>query len=508
MKERSIFRVIISRIIFILLVLLILFSCAALISYFNTGAELVANRSLDLDLDENHQPIIQWNLDAMALGSETLSSHDQKQIEKAYKAAWFTLNQVIERKITNNLSDYFGDTLVEEIVNLIDLQGAVHFEQVDLQHEIKAYLFSLDKQLFAFKDRNVKIINKRKEGNEPAYFWESSYNYEVIMGLEDGKWKIIRMKKIGEIQEADSIKTTKQVACEKIKGINYYPLENPWKDFFRNYNEEVIEKDLAEIRQSGFNSLRVFLPTDGSVDSLEFADMLIRFKTFLDQAASHELSVIPCLFDFPAEFGLSSYPKALNQIVEIARTFNNHPALLMWDIKNEPDKDYPIHQEEQVKNWLRFAIKTLRQNSDKAVTIGWSSEDYVTDLINEVDIISFHHYKDPTLIGALVDEIRLQYPDKQILLSEFGRSSNKNFPYLLGYSEEDQSNYFRSVLPILQEKEVGFYVWTWHDFAEIPKDVFGSKPWILHKQKHFGLKSLDGMSKLSLTSFKELSKSK
>ena len=593
-----------------------------------------------------HVPRVDWDQPKSATG-RLLEEYDNGKITRAYSNAWYFLNQALLTKSVIGLEDFFEDHLIDEIKRVIEADNNYSEERVDLSHEIELYLFSLDKQVIAFKDRNIRIKRKVFHNQKFVYEEEIFKSYEIVMTITDGKWRILQMKEIrnddpaplinfsphfvldtlttyqtnasntlglkvkvdckqkvmkgfhrikagetlfslsqkynitvdqlkswNKIKSIDGIKVcshlrvtptdtdkkkillvtprvqrgpheTNRVVEEgetifsiakelkvqpailkeannlsdnnvkpgqvikvpnmieiqrakvsTIKGLNYYPQASPWLDFWIDYDATIIRKDLHAIKQLGMNTVRIFIPSDGVVPGLQFSVMLDKLESFLDECVEMEVEAIVTLFDFPVSFDLSYYTRSEQQLADILLRFKTHPAILAWDLKNEPDLDFDRHGKKKVIQWVDYLIERARvYDPNHLITVGWSSPEAAINLAWKLDFVSFHYYRDPKSLTLDMLKLKQSVNNKPILLGEFGLPSNKKWYSPTGYSKEAQSEYLAKMKQEMELNKLPYLLWTLHDFDEIPSEVFGLNTWRHAKQKYFGLLDRKGNKK-------------
>jgi len=587
-----------------------------------------------------------------------LEKFDNGQITRAYQNAWYFLNESLRNRSTVGLEDFFSDQLVEEIEKVINLDHEYVEDRVDLEHNLDLHLFSLDKQVIAFKDQDVRIKRKVLKHKQLVYEEEVYKNYEVVMTLTDGKWKVLQLKEMQNSRKAPVIKNGPRfvmdsivtyvdkepgqneasvvVSCnqkplkgfhklkpketlyrlskkynvsvnqlkswnkiadisdikicshlrvapvqierkkivlvtprietnaaqkkrvvkkgesiydiaseyklspsvlktannlednsinpgqileipklsdinlakiENLKGINYYPQDTPWWDFWTAYDSKVTRKDLLTIKTLGMNTIRVFVPSDGVIPGLQFNVMLDKLEGLLDECESLGLDVVVTLFDFPVGFDLSYYTKSERQLEGILSRFKDHSAVLAWDLKNEPDLDFETHSKKKVLQWLSYLIERARvYDPNHLVTIGWSSPEAAVNLADKLDFVSYHYYRDPGSLKLDMLKLREAVDNKPLVLQEFGIPSNRKWYMPLGYSKQDQLEYLTEFKKEMEANDLPYMLWTLYDFSHIPTEVFGYKKWATSKQKYFGLIDHHGKKKPAYYLFSESEK--
>jgi len=285
---------------------------------------------------------------------------------------------------------------------------------------------------------------------------------------------------------AQAQQTGKQWSTEKawkwynshswICGFNYIPANAinytaMWDK--TSFSPDVIDKELALAETTGFNALRVVLQF--AVWEDDPAWFRETFAKFLAICTKHKIAVMPALFDDCA-FGTNidpsigrqpeplegwyawawspspghtmvldttTYPRIGKYVKDLIGTFRNDPAILAWDLYNEPstsalpDKSYLlIHK---VFAWAREI------NPSQPLTIAWWDGDPVLDKIifDHSDIITFHCYAEKEEVEKLTAKLKLE--NRPLICSEW-----LNRP--LGSTVE-------SVLPFFLKENIGCLHW-------------------------------------------------
>jgi len=182
---------------------------------------------------------------------------------------------------------------------------------------------------------------------------------------------------------------------------------------------------------------------------------------------------------------------------QLVSAFKNHPAVLAWDIKNEPNLDFDSRGKKKVLAWLKEMSYQIRQiDTSHLITIGWSDLASATLLEEEVDLVSFHYYEAIADFEDSYNALRAQ-TDKPLVLQEYGLPSDFGLWSPFGASLESQAEYYKEFGAILQKHDIQDISWTLYDFEVIPTSVVGRLPWRKHRQKHFGFIDKDGNEKPS-----------
>ena len=211
----------------------------------------------------------------------------------------------------------------------------------------------------------------------------------------------------------------------KLKGINFYPKDQPWDRMWKQWNGPAAQSDLSRASELGINTVRILVPyepdtgwTDKETGQVSPV-YLNQLQQMVQLAGDMNLKVIIALFDFydlsddkwqpgsPAEARQKLY------LQTIISTFANDDRVLAWDLHNEPDQYYTWTLARNPKAWVDWlqmvAAEVRRLDHNHLVTVGMSLFDnlYVADntgspLLEEPsrgptaadvsDFLSFHSY--------------------------------------------------------------------------------------------------------------------
>jgi hypothetical protein len=291
----------------------------------------------------------------------------------------------------------------------------------------------------------------------------------------------------------------------QIKGVNYYPRQAPWHRFLLESEISEIAVELDLIEQAGFNTIRIFLwyeplficqPEEGIPNE----EMFAKVDMFIQLAKERNLFLIVTLNDLP---DLTFRPLYTDwerydaQTTYIVRRYQNEPAILAWDLRNEGDLDYGVREgdttaftQDVVISWLAHISDLVRQNDPyHLVTAGWWGDPAITEPY--VDILSFHHWYDTLLLQNRINSY-VANSEKPILLEEVGYHSWLEAPQDQR-SEEMQADLLGEAVKLAEtEGLVGWMVWTAFDF--VPKA--GQSP---NYEHYFGVWRSDLSTKPALS---------
>jgi hypothetical protein len=280
-----------------------------------------------------------------------------------------------------------------------------------------------------------------------------------------------------------------------VRGFNYYASTGDVFDFWRDYNEALVERELTYAQRLGLNSARVFL--DFNVYENEPQAFFNRVKHFLRVANDRGITVMPVIWpsdqcfkgkydkkkkEWVLEPGIQRvdpdfWPKGERYCEDLVKNLSTEPGLIMWDIVNEPllpimfigvpggywdhvlnrmKRDIPEGKILFQKMWsfVHHFCKVMKKlDTEHPITVGVSRSRFgniptLQEIGPDVDVLSFHDYSpDRLLIREHIDDglkFARQFR-KPILISELGCLARNN-PYDVA-------------LEICQEVGIGWYLW-------------------------------------------------
>ena len=275
-----------------------------------------------------------------------------------------------------------------------------------------------------------------------------------------------------------------------VLGTNYWPRHHG-AQMWEEWDPAEIEADIAQMKELGLNTVRMFLLTPYFTDAEGNLreEALEKFAAFVDICKRHGVYVMPSLFvghmsgtnwDVPWRKGRDFYtdPEVLrievNYVREIARRFRDEPAILAWILSNEIQY-YAGHPSADAGHlWARTLIQAIREADPnhpvstgdggyprRSKGVGIMPEPLVEEGL--LDYVGPHDYPDD------VDELRLSLRPGMlarledigipVLLEEFGRSTAE-------VAEEELGDFFRTTLySLLANGAAGALAWCFTDFT-------------------------------------------
>ncbi len=464
----------------------IIYGISQVMAYLNTGADTSKMLHLDLKRTNYYVPEVNWI--STTNPGRPLEPANQQKIEQDYLDAWYVKNLALENNNFDGIYDHYTKSAREKVTALIqyNTNENLHIKSTTLSHHITLEFYSADGTIAVLTDRNVTGIEKIYRNNQFLKDQEFNEDYRIILLLEDGFWRVRHFEKLAVNKTVTNDKTI-PLETGLIKGINYYPQEHPWDTFNEKVDSTILTNDFNIIKDLNLNTIRVFVGYDDFGKATVNDIKLKRLETLLDHAHKADVKVMITLFDFYGDYDMKNWTLTNKHLKSVVSRVKDHPALLAWDIKNEPNLDFENRGEEKVLSWLSQTIKAVKKiDSIHPVTIGWSNTESALKLEKEVDFISYHYYEDVDDLSAAHKALENQTA-KPVVLQEIGLPSYDGLWTLNGKDQQDQAEFYKQLLDTQKRDRINYLFWTLYDFDNIPTDVAGSLPWRKNKQAHFGI---------------------
>ena len=477
---------------------LLIFGISAIFNFLNTGADRDKMLHTEVHKVEQYIPTVTW-FELKNEGRE-MDKQTLKEVEKNYLDAWYVKHIAYQTNLIAGIEDYYTDSAEKNLFSVIaqNKKENIHIEATTLNHHPNLDFFSEDGQLIVLTDHNVQEYKRIYKDDQLIHETTEIVTYKVILLLEDGFWRIRHMVKEPQTLAAAEIPSTDPFPTIAIKGMNYYPQKTPWDTFGKTFDPKIIRKDFQLIRNANLNTIRVFVQYEDFGKAEVDVEKLNKLNRLLDIASEEKLKVIVTLFDFYGDYSVLDWTLTNRHAQIIVTKLKDHPAILAWDLKNEPDLDFESRGKEDVLAWLKYTAKTIKQIDHKhAITVGWAKIESAVLLKEDLDFITFHYYEDIRLFEEAYLKLKKEIPNKPLALGEFGMSSYRGFWKPWGSSEQNQADFHKMMQGIFKKNSIQFITWTLYDFESVPKSVVGSLPWRKNVQKSFGFIDNKGRKKKS-----------
>jgi beta-glucuronidase len=243
-----------------------------------------------------------------------------------------------------------------------------------------------------------------------------------------------------------------------------------------NPPEKLLREELALMKSVGINTIRVHYPASPDLLNLfdEYGFMMLEEipLNWWGQKYKGLKSI-----GGEAEQSLDILDQAKSTLTNMIARDKNHPCIIIWSMANECATTTEVGI--AVMRELLKLTKSLDPTRLATFVAGGSPVKHLG--FDEADIVCFNEYfscdhisqLDSVVYKRLVKDLALfrsSFPNKPIVMTEFGRQGVKGIHGDVFYSEEFQAAYIENVWKALKGNPSisGGIVWTWADYFHEP----------------------------------------
>lgn len=408
-----------------------------------------------------------------------LTGADAVVIGRALQEAWQSLAVAQENNAPELLVDSFTGVARQRAALSVADAEAHGGRMIVLSQEATPVFFHKDGSLFQARIEMVVSRYLSDAGKLDTFHIARESGVATLLNGSNG-WRLMSWER----RTSEPLQQSAVSYSGKLVGLNYYPSETPWREFWPAFDAARIAEDFDRMADLNANCVRVFLTRDAFLGD-DVGDTLEKLSTLLAAAEARNLKVIPTLFDLKQNYGLGTWADDSLYLERVLSVLRISPAVAFIDIKNEPDLDFEAHGAAKVQAWLRSMLALTRAHApDHALTIGWSSAGAAETLINALDVITYHDYAPVEGASQRLSVLRAQTEGRPIYVTEIGESSYSLVASFPG-SETTQADRLQLRFKALGDAD-GIMVWTLFDFPEVDLSVVGGSPWVKRLQSSFG----------------------
>jgi len=225
-------------------------------------------------------------------------------------------------------------------------------------------------------------------------------------------------------------------------------------------------KDIELIQDMGCNAIRgAHYPPDELV--LDLCDE--RGIAFFEEVPAYQLSV--------EQLGSEQTKLAIRQMLDemIGRDFN-HACVMAWGVLNEAETQIESERARATVGELADHVRALDPTRPVTYCSAVRGED--DKYFDLVDLVCINEYLGwyrgtPAELPALLNRCREVWPDKPLLVTEFGAAAIEGFHSAdaVKWSEEGQEKFLRETMEILLKRKdlSGCFIWQMADVEVVPE---------------------------------------
>jgi hypothetical protein len=437
--------------------------------------------------------VMRWRPDPERNG-RPMEPRTRQFITETYANAWSALDRAGRGDPEAPIKEYFSASALDAATKAIADGKRVTNAISQLGQELELTFYSDDGSVVAFDAPIADIVRVVGIGQE-AVVVPTIERLKVVMLLEDGNWRVQQLYQVDSRPNFAQTPPDPALREPKLQQLRDNPLNganavtiyngNPrWDD----YDPAVANEDLQRILDLNLNSVRIFI-AGGTLPT----DALDHIVDFLDRAEAQGIRVVPTLLDGVADHSPTLWANDYPNIRTVVSRLAGHPAIAMWDLKNEPDRDDERSGGQLVVDaWLsRIGALVHELDPTTPVTIGWANASSAGRVLGQVDVVSFHHLGAADGLSTELEEVRELVGDRPIVVSEFGFAEFRGF--LRGLAPMTQAQEIAEAIRASDAAGVSWLVWQLRDPLEPPAK--GGNAWAQRAELSYGLLDNEGRTR-------------
>ena len=185
------------------------------------------------------------------------TSVDEVLIGRALQEAWQSLAVAQENNVPELLADRFTGIAEERATLSVTDAAEYGGRMVVLSQEATPVFFHKDGSLF--QARVDMVVSRYLSGSgELDTFHITRENGVATLLNESNGWRLMSWER----RAVEPLTQSNATFSGKLVGLNYYPSETPWRDFWPAFDEAKVAEDFDRMADLNANSVRVFLTRD------------------------------------------------------------------------------------------------------------------------------------------------------------------------------------------------------------------------------------------------------
>ena len=451
----------------------------------NTGADPASAFHEPIRAPVELLEVLRWRPDPERDGRK-MEPRTRRFITETYANGWSALDRAGRGDVGAPINEYFSAAALDAARQAIADGKRIPIAISQLGQELELTFYSDDGSVVAFDVPVADIVRVVGIGQQ-AVVVPSIERLKVVMLLEDGNWRIQQMYQAESrenyaLQPPDptlrepKLQQLREIPLTGANAVTIYNGDPRWG----SYDPAVADADLQRVLDLGLNSVRVFIG-GGELTN----DALDNVVDFLNSAEDKGIRVVPTLLDGVADHSPSLWPRDYANVRQVVGRLTGHPAIAMWDLKNEPDRDDERSGGQLVVDAWLARIGSLVHELDPTtpVTIGWSNAAEAGRVLGQVDVVSFHHLGESAGLVDELTDVTLLADGRPVVVSEFGFAEFRGF--LRGTAPMTQARALAEMIQASDAASASWMVWQLRDPLEPPAK--GGNAWAQRAELSYGL---------------------
>ncbi len=344
----------------------------------STGADSASAYHQVQAVPADADQLVAWTKDAWTRPRQ-LEPATRTALSAAYVRAWAALGRYESTGDSAALEDTFSGP-ARQLALQTPRSGQV--ATWDTSHRLQLTFYALDGATAAFTDTDAELVRTIAETGGQETVVLSQENYDVVMVLEDGYWRVRQLRRLAQpVVQTVSSAAGGSIFVTGITPATASPLPDIRATEYRlaswtTAGVAAAAPDLTRLKALGLTTVRIPLPFSVFGEGTGRAQALAALPALLSAARQRGLTVEPVLLDGITDLAPGGWSAADHEVTAIVAAVGSAPALLAWDLLDDPDSHAGAATTTEVRAFLVQEAQLLRQagaitRSTAPVTIGW-----------------------------------------------------------------------------------------------------------------------------------------
>jgi len=320
---------------------------------------------------------VEWLPDAES-NPKPLPTLEREAITEAWLRGWAQISILsdgsgpvgssVDGENTDGLTEYFSGPAYDALIGGAPgwLGRPVH----QIGHDLQLTFYADDGSLATVSSRSTRLLRSQPFGDDVQWF-DADETWDAVFVLEDGAWRMhhwVRTSADGKWWSEPPVVAPAVFRPNDLRAIDYEPKGQTEAEFWDDVDLDAVIGDLRLVGELGFTAIRLDLPFDTLGGRDVEPEDLQTASDILDVADSYGLDVIIGLLEGRTEHQPLHWDADDDHIRVVLETIGDHPAIVLWDLKQAPDLDIGTDDVtvDVLHAWLAHLARTFKSIAPSA----------------------------------------------------------------------------------------------------------------------------------------------